>query len=271
MSMMRMVTKMALGFAVAKGMQKVSEAGGIGKVMESLSGGGAGGQGGLADMLGGLTGGQGGAGGGGLADMLGSLTGGQGGQAGGGLADMLGGLTGGQAGGQGGSLADMLTQAGGAGGALGGLGGLLGGLASARGGNGSSLESLLSQEMPEQEPTEDETGSLMIRAMLMAARSDGEIDDAERSTLLDTLGSDAGQDEMEVVQAAMREPIDPAALAADTPKGMETQVYTMSLMAITPDHAAEAQYLHDLAGAMGIAPQTVNDIHGNFGVPKLYS
>ncbi len=35
MSLMNMVTKVAIGFAVAKGMQKVQQSGGIGKMMES--------------------------------------------------------------------------------------------------------------------------------------------------------------------------------------------------------------------------------------------
>lgn len=261
MSLMKMMTKVAIGFAVAKGMQKVQQSGGLGKVMEGLtqagSGGGAGG--GLGDIMGQLGGGAGGttsaAGGGGLGDIMGGLAGGAGG-AGGGLGDILGKLGG---------------AGGGAAGGLGGLGGLLGGLAQANGGSGGGLEGLLNADNPPEEPAEDEMASLMIRAMVMSARSDGELDATEKENLIGTLGQDAGPDEMAVVQAALAEPIDPAAIARDTPQGMETQVYSMSVMAISPDNQAEAQYLHGLATALGIGQQTVNEIHDNFGAPRLYS
>ena len=258
MSLGKMLTKMAIGFAVAKGMQKVSQSGGIGSVLEGLSGASgqqqAGSSGGLGDIMGKLGGGKQG---GGLADVLGGLTGGK--QGGGGLMDILGGLTGGKQAGAGG---------------LGGIGGLLGGLAQARGGQaeqGSSLEDILRQDNPIEEPDEDQTAGLMIRAMIMAARSDGEIDAAEQEQLMSTLGEDASQEDMEFVRAAMQAPVDAQAISSDVPKGLETQVYSMSVMSITPDNAKEANYLHQLAQSMSIEPQTVNEIHDNFGVPRLYS
>jgi len=242
MSLMNMVTKVAIGFAVAKGMQKVQQAGGLGKVMDSLKGGASGaggGTGGLGGMLGGMAGGAGGSGG--LGDMLGSLTGGGSGG------------TGGLAGG------------------LGGIGGLLGGLATARGGLGGSLEDLLSQDNPAEEPAEENTAGLMIRAMVMAARCDGEIDATEKETLLATIGEDSTEADMAFVRDAMGEPVDAAVLAGDTPQGLETQVYSMSVMSIDPDNRAEAKYLHELATALGIGQATANEIHDSFGVQRLYS
>ena len=221
MSLMNMVTKVAIGFAVAKGLQKVQQSGGIGKMMDSLKGaaGGAG------------------------ASQAGS---------GGGLGGMLGNLTGGS-------------------GAAGGIGGLLGGLASARGGSGGSLEDLLRQDNPVEEPAQEETAGLMIRAMVMAARCDGEIDDTERETLMATIGEEATDADMAFVRDAMAEPVDAAALAASTPEGLETQVYSMSVMAIEPDNRAEAKYLHELAAALGIGQATANEIHDSFGVQRLYN
>lgn len=273
MSMMNMVAKMAVGFAVAKGMQQVQKSGGLGKIMESLSGaaGGArggtssaGGLGGLGDIMGSLTGGSssGAAGGlGGLGDILGGLTKGAGGAATsgmGGLGDILGGLTGG--------------AGGAAAGGLGGLGGLLGGLANARtGASAGSLEDLLGQDNPAEEPAEEDTAGLMVRAMVMAARSDGEIDATEKETLMATIGEDASAEDMAFVREALNAPVDAAALAADTPKGVETQVYSMSVMAIEPSNQAEAKFLHELATSLGIRQATANEIHDSFGVPRLYS
>lgn len=273
MSLMNMVAKVAVGYALAKGVGAVTRSGGMGKVMEGLQGRAAGtgtpmggapaGSGGLGDMIGRLGGGAtpGGAGGG-LGDMLGQLTGASaGGAAQGGLGGLLGQLSGGNPGGE-------LS-----GGGLGGIGGMLGGMAAARAGDSGaagSLEALLGREMPAEEPPEEESAGLMIRAMISAARCDGELDGNEKETLLATIGEGAGQEEMAFVQAAMSAPVSARTIAQDTPKGMETQVYSMSVMAIEPDHPAEAQYLHELAGSLGISEGTANEIHDSFGVPRLY-
>ena len=69
----------------------------------------------------------------------------------------------------------------------------------------------------------------------------------------------------------MSEPVNASTIADETPTGMETQVYSMSVMAIEPDHPAEAKYLHELASGLGLSEDTVNEIHDSFGVPRLYS
>lgn len=235
MSLMNMVTKVAIGFALAKGMNAVQKSGGLGKMMEGLKGG-------AANSLGGAAG---------------AGAGGTGGAASGGLGGMLGNLGGGA----------------GAGG-LGGIGGLLGGMAAARGGaetGGESLEDLLSRDTPKEEPPVEDSAGLMIRAMVMAARCDGEIDANERETLMATIGEDATEADMAFVRGALEAPVSARTLADDTPEGLETQVYSMSVMAIEPDHPEEAKYLHELATALGIGQATVNEIHDSFGVQRLYS
>lgn len=242
MSLMNTVTKMAIGFAVAKGMEAVQKQGGIGSLMKSLGGGGANNAGGLGDLLGQLGGGSGlGGASGGLGDILGQLTG---------------------AGG---------ASAAGAAGGLGGLGGLLGSLAGARGGDAAGgFESLINQDNPATEPDEEEVARLMLRAMTQAARADGDIDADEKAKLLDAL-QDGDPSDMEVVQKILAEPVSAQALASDTPRGLETQVYTMSLNAISPDNQAEGQYLHALAEGLAITPDTANKIHDSLGVPRLYT
>jgi len=263
MSLMNTVTKMAVGFAMAKGMEAMKKNGGLEQMLGGLTGGGgatpqqASGMGGLGDMLGQLTGGgSAAAGAGGLGGMLGQLTGGSGGAAGGGLGGMLS-----QLGGGGGAAAA---------GGLGGLGALLGGLAGARGGAaGGGLEALLGQDNPTDEPDEDEVAKLMLRAMTQAARADGDLDEGEKAKLSAAL-ADSDPGTMEILQDILSSPVDPAQLAADTPKGLETQVYTMSVNAITPDNQAEAQYLHTLGTSLGITPETANTIHDSLGAPRLY-
>jgi uncharacterized membrane protein YebE (DUF533 family) len=109
----------------------------------------------------------------------------------------------------------------------------------------------------------------MLRAMIQAAKSDGKIDDGERAKILDKLG-DISPQERDFVNAEMAADVDPSALAGQTPSALAPQVYAMSVLAIDLDNQTEAQYLHDLAGHMGLDKGDVNSIHDQFGVPRLY-
>ena len=285
MSMVSTLAKVAAGAMVARG---------VGKMM---GGGGGAGGGGLGGMLGGMLGGQGGAGGG-----LGGMLGGQGGGAQGGLGGMLGGMLGGgqqqpnqQAGGMGGMGS---AGAGGIGGMLGGMlagkgqqGGGLGGLLESLGGgaapgqvqgtppepNNGSLGGVLNSAFenfgePEQAPSpaQEDMAKLFLRAMIGAAKADGQIDADEKQKILGELG-DVSQEEAAFVQRELAAPLDVDALVRDVPAGSEQQVYLMSLMGIDLDNAAEARYLDALAKGMNISPEIANAIHDKLGAPKLYT
>ncbi|MEM6941053.1 MAG: tellurite resistance TerB family protein [Pseudomonadota bacterium] len=291
MSLMKTLAKVAVGVAVAKGAQAVMR----------NSAGGASAGGGLGGLLGGLTGGAGGAqtaSAGGLGDLLGGLTGGGGGSQAAGLQDMLGGLLSGTGGASGGGLAGglggLMEQLGGPGGAPGGLGGLLGGLAGAAGAggllgaaapavdkrpaeNGHDFGTVLNSQFdatpePAIEPSRDQEAAagLMLAAMIQAAKSDGTFDEAEKEKLLGQLG-EVDAEEAAFVQQQLQGPVDVDALVRETPKGMESQIYAMSLIGIDLDTQQEAQYLHKLADAFGMAPAEVNDIHAKLGMPTLYA
>lgn len=251
--------------------------------------------GGLGDLLGGmldqLSGGaaSGGQQSGGLGDLLGGMLGGgqQTGQAGqsGGLGDLLGGLTGGQTGGQPsgqGGLGDLLGGLLGGGAAAGGLGDLMGALTGgaqggAQAGNSKTLGDVLNssftnQGEPDVEPTpqQNAAAAIMLAAMIQAAKSDGKIQKAEKDKLLGNL-KDATPQEMAFVQSQLDAPVSIPKLVSHVPDGMQAQVYTMSVMAIDLDAQAEAQYLNDLAKALGLTPQKVNAIHAHLNVPALYA
>lgn len=207
---------------------------------------------------------------GGLGGILDQLTGGgaaRTGSAGGGLGGLLGGLAGGAAGGA----------------AAGSLGGLLGGLLNgpaqrgAQRSNDASFgevfnDALSRQDEPEVAPTAEQNAvaGLMLRAMLQAAKADGKIDEAEKERLLGQLG-DLDDEDRAFIREQMAAPVDAQALAREVPKGLETQVYMMSLMAIDFDNRTEAEYLNSLAQAMGIDKQMANQIHQHVGVQNLYA
>lgn len=267
MSLVSTLAKVAVGVAVAKGVSSMTR----GRTQQP-GGGAAGGR--LADMLGGMMGGGAGASpaGGGLADMLGGMMGGgaaaRGAAPGGGLADMLGQALGGGAG-RGGALGG----AGGLGGLLDSLGGAGGAMAAGAGagGLGALLNQALQGGTPKARPTraQEDEAALLLRAMIMAAKSDGRIDEAEKAALTGFLG-DVSPEEARVLEDAFDQPVDAGAIAAATPRGMEQQVYAISLMGLDIDSEAEARYIHALGQALGIEAATANAIHEKMGEPALY-
>ncbi|WBU53725.1 tellurite resistance TerB family protein [Paracoccus sp. SCSIO 75233] len=280
MSLMKTLARVAGGVILAKGLSSVMKNAGqnqsgsrsrrsggglLDQLSGSLQGRSSGSGGNLGDMLGGLLGGSTGAGSGsryggpnsagasgGLGGLLDQVTGGRGSGAGG-LGDLLGGMLGGSA--AAGSLASRGAQQ----------------------SNDASFGELLNDSLtrndePEVAPTAEQNAvaGLMLRAMIQAAKADGQIDDAEKERLMGELG-DLDDEERQFIREQMAMPVDAQALARDVPQGLAPQVYLMSVMAIDFDSQEEAQYLHQLAQALGLQPQIVNQIHDQIGVQNLYS
>jgi len=244
---------MAVGVLVAKG---------VGKMVSGGGRSGAGGQGGgLGGLLGGLMGGGSGGAGGGLGGALGGALGGSGG---GGLGN-LGALLGGKGGGAGGGLGGLLESISGGGGAnpqqspsSGSLGGLLN-------------RALQGEEVPEPNADQEAQARVMIKAMIAAAKADGNIDKDEQQKIVSHLGDDVTEQERQFVLSEMQTPLDTDGLVREVPKGSEAQVYMMSLMGIELDSQEEARYLDSLRQKLGLDEQTCNDIHQKLGVPTIYS
>ncbi len=250
---------------------------------QQTQGGGA-----LGDILGGLiSGGQKNTQGGSMGDLLGGLLGGgarQQPQAGGGLGDLLGSLVGGAGGGQsGGGMGDLLgsllgggqKDSGGMGGA-GGLGGLLGGAltkyAQAQNADAPTQGHENCDHLPMGVNSAQATdqATLIIRAMINAAKSDGNIDEAEQEKVIGKLG-DVSQAEADFVRAEFRAPLDVDGFVRSIPRGMEQQIYAVSLMAIDLDTNKEAHYLDSLAKGLRINQDLANQIHAQLGAPSIYA
>ena len=282
-------------------MQEGAGSGGLQDILGGLLGGGgqAGGAGGgmaggLGGLLGGLLGGGQGqgqpqqqqAGGGGLADILGGLTG----MLGGGAAQQGGGGMGGL-----GSLAGALLG-GGRGAMGGGLMAILAGLAQSTlqghgsgGGGGMAAAPMAAPmpraEMPSREKGADKGGAmpahiqalhdpdatqrkatLILRAMIEAAKADGQIDQAE----VDKIGGKLNEspEARDFVMQEMNRPLDIAGLCADVSDAHEAvEVYAASLLAIEVDTRAEQDYLAQLADGLGLSQDLVARIHQQLGLP----
>lgn len=184
----------------------------------------------------------------------------------GGLGALLGG--GGSRDRSGGGLGDLLEEFGGSG-ALGGLGGMLGGGAAGgalggllgNGGGGNAAfgrrlnQSLVTGGEPDDPPTDDEEAmaALMIRAMIMAAKSDGRIDGAERAMLTDRLGT-LNARERRFVEDELDARTDLRDFARDVPDhpALKAQIFAVAMSAIDIDNTRERQFAEDLAHALGL-------------------
>lgn len=245
--------------------QQTQGGGALGDILGSLIGGGqsTGSSGGLGDLLGSIVGGNKSSGGG-LGDLLGSVLGGGASKSAAptsasGLEDLLG----------------VGKGSGGLGGA-GGLGGLLGGAmakyAQVQNPNVANPRhdhcDHLAVGVDQREAADQAT--LIIRAMINAAKSDGSIDKAEQDKVIAKLG-DITQDEIDFVRAEFAAPLDVNAFINSVPRGMEQQIYAVSLMAIDLDSNSEAHYLGELANGLRIQPEVANQIHAQVGAPKIFA
>ena len=213
-----------------------------------------------------------------LGSLLGSVFGGSSQQrpaaagSGGGMADVLGGMLGGGSGG-GGGLGGLLggLLSGGRGAASGG-GGLADIIGAAMKQFGAAPEGVdLARFQPAVQPEQaNEQALVLVRAMIDAAKADGRVDQEEQQHILEGFGDEVSRDELEFLKAEMARPLDVDDLVRSVPRGMEQQVYLMSLTAIDLDTNPEAQYLHQLAQGLGLDRETVNAIHDQAGAPRLY-
>ena len=131
-------------------------------------------------------------------------------------------------------------------------------------------QALGGQSAPAPNSQQNSQAELMLRAMINAAKSDGQIDAQEKQKIIEHL-DDVTQEEADFVNAEIAAPLDVEGFIGSVPQGMEQQVYLMSLLGIKLDSQAEAQYLDRIAKGMNIKPADVNALHAKLGVPNLYA
>lgn len=221
-----------------------------------------------------------------LEDLLGVGKGNNSGQGGGvfGGGQSGGGTSGGNSGGTVGQQNTGTTNSGGLGGAIGGggLGDLLGKalkeLGRAQSGNqagGQQAPTVSNNPFEQTSPqapqiNQNEQSAVYIRAMIQAGLSDGRIDEQEQQAILQKVGN-MGQEEQNFIRSEIAKGPDVNGFIQSVPRGIEEEVYSVSLMAIQLDNRAEAQYLDAVAKGLRITREQSNAIHDRFGIQRLYS
>jgi uncharacterized membrane protein YebE (DUF533 family) len=99
--------------------------------------------------------------------------------------------------------------------------------------------------------------------MVNAAKSDGRITPDEQQKILGQLGNAPGE-AVQFLRDELTRPLDVREFAWSVPIGMEQEVYAMSLLAMTVDSPAEAEYLDQLAHGLRLTPEVRQQLDRRF-------
>jgi uncharacterized membrane protein YebE (DUF533 family) len=123
-------------------------------------------------------------------------------------------------------------------------------------------------QTPQERQQVMDVATLTLKAMLNAAKADGQIDDQEKERLLGKLKEGGiSPEEQRFINEEIQRPIDIDALVRAVPnEQVGAQIYAASLMAIAVDTDAERRYLGDLASKLRLDPNAVTYLHKSMGV-----
>jgi uncharacterized membrane protein YebE (DUF533 family) len=114
----------------------------------------------------------------------------------------------------------------------------------------------------------DQTATLILAAMINAAKADGQVDQEELQRIVGKLRkAGAEADALDFLMRELRKPMDLEGLVRDVPdQQVAVQLYAASLLAIEVDTEAERQYLRRLAHGLGLDAGVVRRVHQCLGM-----
>jgi len=135
-------------------------------------------------------------------------------------------------------------------------------------GGGNMPLGLKAPETPEEEQVLENSAQLVLKGMINAAKSDGQIGPKEMERIVGKLQqTGADEDARQWVMNEMRQPLNLDAFAAEIPNlEVAIQVYAASLLAVEVDTDAERNYLRQLANKTGIPAAVAQQINQTLGV-----
>jgi uncharacterized membrane protein YebE (DUF533 family) len=125
-------------------------------------------------------------------------------------------------------------------------------------------------ETPAEEAQLESEATVLIQAMISAAKADGQIDGGEVQRILAKVQEGgAAADAIAFLQQEMKKPLDLQGLVAQVrdPR-LAAEVYAASLLAIEVDTEAEHHYLRQLAQGLRLDPIVVAELHAALGAPR---
>jgi len=133
----------------------------------------------------------------------------------------------------------------------------------------SQMPSALRDASPQQQAAVEADSMIIVKAMINAAKADGQIDQQEFQKIVGKISADGlGAEGVQVLLAETNKPMDTQELvtAAQGRPDLAAQIYAASLLAIVVDTPQETAYLRDLAGRLGLSPQVTGHIEQTLGV-----
>jgi hypothetical protein len=106
---------------------------------------------------------------------------------------------------------------------------------------------------------QDEQATILVQAMVNAAKCDGQISQAEQQRILGQLANPSPE-AIQFLRDEFAKDCNVRDFAWSVPVGMEQQVYTMSLIAIDVDSDREQSYLRELARGLRLSPEMCEQI-----------
>ena len=119
------------------------------------------------------------------------------------------------------------------------------------------------------EAEQEELGKTLVRAMIAAAKADGQIDATEKDAIfkkLETMPLSPAEKAFVFDELASPLDINAVVARADTPEHA-TEIYAASLVAMVSDTPTERAYLEALAHKLKLDPGLVAEIHRAAGQP----
>ena len=128
---------------------------------------------------------------------------------------------------------------------------------------------LFEPQTPQEEKALEQDAEIIIKAMINAAKADGQIDQNELQKIVGKLEENGlTQQEKEFFLTEAQKPLDLQSLAASAQGDPElaVQIYAASLLAIEVDTPAEQQYIEQLAKELQLDPQVPDHIRQALGI-----
>lgn len=128
---------------------------------------------------------------------------------------------------------------------------------------------LFEAETPEEMQAREDDATIVIKAMINAAKADGRIDEGEVEKIIGKLDDDGlTQAEKDFFMSETAKPFDLSRVVASAggQADLAAQIYAASLLAIEVDTVAEQQYMQNLAQGLGLPPQATSYIEATLGL-----
>lgn len=128
---------------------------------------------------------------------------------------------------------------------------------------------LLDKDSPEHLQALEQDSHVLVKAMINAAKADGQIDETEVTKIIGKL-DDGGlsEEEKNFFISEANKPLDLQGVinSAGGDPAMAAQIYAASMLAIEIDTEAEQQYMQQLATGLGLPAEAVSHIETTLGM-----